>query len=183
VKKYLITSPEHYTQKAESFAQKLEESFLRHKPDMALYRDKQNAAYEVLAKIFVELCRKHKIAAYLHGDASLAQKIGADGVHLTSTQYDAISTAKEKGLLVGISAHTHDEVLEAQNRGAFYVTYSPIFASPDKGEPKGIEELQTLLTLCDINVIALGGIVEDAQIKAIAKAKVYGFASIRYFYE
>ncbi|MGB3962351.1 MAG: thiamine phosphate synthase [Sulfurimonas sp.] len=183
MKRYLITSPEHYTQNAESFAQKLEASFVRHKPDMALYRDKQNAGYKELAALFVFLCKKHKIEAFLHGDALLAAAFGADGVHLTSQQYDAISKAKEQNILVGISAHTKEEVMQAQKLGASYVTYSPIFASPNKGEPKGVEALKEVLEVCSIEVFALGGIVDERQIKEIAQTNAAGFSSIRYFYD
>ena len=33
----------------------------------------------------------------------------------------------------------------------------------------------------NINIIALGGIINDKQIEQISKTKAYGFASIRYF--
>ena len=182
MKSYLITSPEYYTQESESFAQKLEKSFLKYKPDWALYRDKQNDAYKALAEVFIALCRKHHVETYLHGDYLLAAALGADGVHLTSTQYDTIQKAKEAKLRVGISAHTQEEVLLAQAFGADYVTFSPIFASPDKGEPKGVGALVSLLECCEIDVIALGGIVDAEQIAEIAQTKAAGFASIRYFY-
>jgi len=182
VKKYLITSPEFYTQEGSVFAKKLEESFCKHTPDFALYRDKQNANYKELAPLFIKLCHDHNIKAFLHGEYLLASELGADGVHVTASQYDAIQKAKEKNLEVGVSAHTKEEVLKAQKLGASYVTYSPIFASPNKGEPKGIEDLKSLLEVCTIKVFALGGIVNVAQIQEIQKTKAYGFASIRYFY-
>jgi thiamine-phosphate pyrophosphorylase len=182
VKKYLITSPEHYTQEGSLFKKALEASFLRHSPDFALYRDKENSDYKELAKIFIKLCREYKVKAFVHGNYLLASELGADGVHLTSTQFSEIQNAKEKNLEVGISSHTTEEVLEAQKLGAMYVTYSPIFVSPGKGKPKGIEDLKSLLENCEIKVFALGGIVDEEQIREIEKTKVYGFASIRYFY-
>jgi thiamine-phosphate pyrophosphorylase len=182
VKKYLITSPEHYTQESSLFKKALEASFMRHSPDFALYRDKENTNYKELAKIFVKLCKDYKVKAFVHGDYLLASELGADGVHLTSTQFSEIQNAKEKNLEVGISSHTTEEVLEAQKLGASYVTYSPIFASPGKGEPKGIEDLKALLECCKIKVFALGGIVNEEQVQEIQNTKVYGFASIRYFY-
>ena len=33
----------------------------------------------------------------------------------------------------------------------------------------------------DLNIIALGGIINDSQIKEISQTSAYGFASIRYF--
>lgn len=86
------------------------------------------------------------------------------------------------GLFVIISTHTQKEVLRAQMLGADALTYSPIFASPNKGEPKGVEDLRELLEICSIKVFALGGIVTQEHIAAIEETKAYGFASIRYFY-
>ena len=76
----------------------------------------------------------------------------------------------------------NEEVLKAQKVGADYVTYSPIFTTPNKGKPKGIEDLKIILDKVDIKVFALGGIINKAQIEEIASTKAFGFASIRYFY-
>ena len=81
-----------------------------------------------------------------------------------------------------MSTHTYDEALYAQEMGADYVTYSPIFASPNKGEPKGVEDLKAVVESLDIKVFALGGIVTPEQINAVEKSGAFGFASIRCFY-
>lgn len=154
----------------------------KYHPDYVLYRDKKNSNYDNDAEKFVKLCREFKrTKSFIHQDADLAEKLGADGVHLTSNQFDKIAKAKDKGLEVIISTHTLDEVIKAQSFGADAVTYSPIFATPNKGEPKGIDTLKNLLYTVDIKVFALGGITSQKEIKEIEKTNVYGFASIRYF--
>lgn len=174
MKKYLITSPELYA--------KLDENIRKYKPEYVLFRDKENAHYEDEAKNFIHLCSKFKgVKSFLHQDISLAKELNASGVHLTSTQFDEITIAKEAGLEVLVSTHTHEEVLLAQKKGADGVTYSPIFASPDKGEPKGTEDLKELLEKSSINIFALGGIINMEQVKMIEEVNPYGFASIRYF--
>ncbi|WP_415398260.1 thiamine phosphate synthase [Sulfurimonas sp. CS5] len=183
MQKYLITSREFYTDTPAIFRNVVHEQFIKHTPTYALYRDKSNPNYDIQAPHFVEVCRQFEnIKSFIHMDVKLAKKLGANGVHLISTQFDEIKKAKELGLEVIISTHTHDEVLKAQSLGADAVTYSPIFASPDKGEPKGIEDLKELLKISEIKVFALGGIVEKEQIKMIQESGAYGFASIRYFY-
>ncbi|EQB40505.1 thiamine monophosphate synthase [Sulfurimonas hongkongensis] len=183
MKKYLITSREFYTDTPAIFRTILYEQFTKHSPDYALYRDKTNPNYNIQAAHFVEICKEFKeIKSFIHRDVKLAKETGASGVHLTSTQSDEIEYAKELGLEVIISTHTIDEVLTAEQKGADMVTYSPIFASPNKGEPKGVEELETLLDICKIKVFALGGIISHEQIELIKNTKAYGFASIRYFY-
>lgn len=152
-------------------------------PAYALYRDKSNNYYDEDAAGFVEVCDQFQnIKSFIHQKVDLAKKLGACGVHLTSKQFDEIRYAKGLGLEVIISTHRHSEVLNAQSLGADAVTYSPIFASPGKGEPKGIDDLKELLKKCTIKVFALGGIVEPSHIKAVEEAGAYGFASIRYFY-
>jgi len=183
MKKYLITSKDFYTQNPEVFRKTLHTQLSKHLPDFALYRDKENPNYRELAKDFLTVCSEFKnLKAFVHGDYKLAFDSHARGVHLTSNMFDDIAKAKALGLEVIISAHTVEEVLEAQKLGADYVTYSPIFFTPHKGEPKGIESLEEIMKLTNMKVFALGGIIEPEQVKEIAKANPYGFASIRYFY-
>jgi len=183
MKKYLITSREFYTDTPAVFRSILHEQFAKHLPDYALYRDKSNPNYEVQAAHFVEVTKQFEgIKSFIHRDAFLAKKLDATGVHLTSTQFNEIESAKELGLEVIISTHTKEEALKAQELGADAITYSPIFASPNKGEPKGVEELEEVLKFSKIKVFALGGIVTKEHIETIKKTKAYGFASIRCFY-
>ncbi len=182
MKRYLITDPSFYGATPESLGESLKAVFSRTIPDFALFRDKQTFDYSTLARGFIDVCRRHHVPmVMLHGDYTAAKALGADGVHLTSAQFDAIGEAKSLGLYVIVSTHTHDEALNAQKLGADAVAYSPIFPSPGKGEPKGLEDLKEIVAKIDIPVFALGGIVTEAQIDAVETTGAYGFASIRYF--
>ena len=159
------------------------EEIKKHLPTYVLYRDKENKNYATLAIDFVKVCNKFMdVKSFIHQDVDLAYGLGADGVHLTSKQFDKIGYAKSKGLEVIISTHTLDEVKKAQSLGADAVSYSPIFASPNKGEPKGIKDLEKVVSDVDIKVFALGGITTKKEIQEVEKSGAYGFASIRYFY-
>ncbi len=183
MQKYLITSREFYTDTPAIFRNILHQQIQEHQPSFALYRDKSNPNYEIQAAHFVEVCSQFEdVKSFIHRDTDLAKKLGAKGVHLTSTQFEKIEYAKSLGLEVIVSTHSYKEVFLAQKLGADYVTYSPIFASPNKGEPKGIKDLQELLKRCNIKVFALGGIVNEEEIKEVQKTNAFGFASIRYFY-
>ena len=179
MQKYLITSREFYTDTPAVFRNILHEQFKKHMPEYALYRDKSNPNYATQAAHFVEVCNQFEnIKSFIHRDVDLAKELNAVGVHLTSTQFDKIEYAKSLGLEVIVSTHTHDEVLNAEKLGADYVTYSPIFSSPSKGEPKGIKDLKELLNRCSVKVFALGGIVEAEQVEQIVKTEAFGFSSI-----
>lgn len=178
---YLITDGHYNCAAPGEFAKRLGAIFSAHPVEYALYRDKGNPDYTRFAAVFVDVCRAHGIKAMLHRDVALAAELGADGVHLTSAQSDAIGRAKAAGLYTVISTHSVVEIDRASAEGADAVTYSPIFESPGKGAPKGLEDLNETAGKIDLPVIALGGIVTPAQVKAVKAAGAAGFASIRYF--
>ena len=183
MKKYLITSREFYTDTPAVFRAILHEQLQTHMPEYALYRDKSNPDYDIQAEYFTQVCSQFdNVKSFIHQKVELAKKFGATGVHLTSKQFEKIPHAKELGLEVIISTHTHEEVLKAQDLGADMVTYSPIFTSPGKGQAKGVDDLKALLNQCDIKVFALGGVVDAEHIEMLESIQPYGFASIRYFY-
>ena len=180
--KYLITSSDISKSDKDFFRLTLYKQLKKYKPHYVLYRDKSNTNYALDAVDFIEVCSEFKnIKNFLHQNADLAKELGATGVHLTSKQFDKISYAKQLGLEVVISTHTHEEVLLAQKLGADALTYSPIFYSQNKGEPKGIEDLKTVVEKSNTNIFALGGVVTQEHVDMIAKTGAYGFASIRYF--
>lgn len=147
---------------------------------MIVYRDKNTSQYEMQAKAFLSQAKGFE-KVLLHSDYALAKALGADGVHLKSTQLHHVQKAKSLGLFVVVSTHTLEEAKEAQVLGADMLTFSPIFHTPDKGEPLGLEVLAKLVNALTIPVIALGGILEKYQIDQCKQAGAKGFASIRYF--
>jgi thiamine-phosphate pyrophosphorylase len=183
MKSYLITDPKYYSSDTQIFQNTLEDIFTSQAINYACFRDKISPNFEELAKVFCKTCKKHKIEKYfINTDFNLATKLSASGVHLTSTQFNKIQEAKQLGLEVIISTHNEKEIQQAIKNGADMITYSPIFHTPNKGEPKGIENLQEVSEKYSIPIIALGGIIDNTQIEIIKKqTQVFGFASIRYF--
>lgn len=156
--------------------------FFNKKANMIVYRDKENTGYAHDAQKFLDEARKYDFDKVLiHADIALAKKLSADGIHLTSNQFHEIKDAKNEGLFVVISTHNMTEAKNAEMMGADMVTYSPVFETPGKGEPLGLEMLEQLTSAVNIPVIALGGILSEEQIKACSLSGADGFASIRYF--
>ena len=184
MKRYLITSRQYYTDTPAVFRSILHERLALHHPDFVLYRDKFEPNYASMAEYAVQTCRAFEgIKAFVHQDAKLAKALGAEGVHLTSKQFDEIKKAKDMNLEVIVSTHSIEELHMVKELCADYATFSPIFATPGKGEPKGVEALAQAVEEVDIKIFALGGIVTPDDVKKIEPARPYGFASIRYFYE
>ena len=152
------------------------------KADIVVYRDKSTENYTSNAKLFIEEANRYAFKKILlHADYKLAKELNTDGVHLKSTQFSDIKKAKALGLFVVISTHTIEEAQEAEFLDADMITFSPIFSTPNKGKPKGLEELKSLIAKLSIPVIALGGIITKEQIDACKNVGAFGFASIRYF--
>jgi len=152
------------------------------KATMIVYRDKSTHSYTQNAEKFINESKKHSFSKiFLHSNYILAHRLKADGVHLTSTQFDDIKKAKALGLFVIISTHCLEEALNAQSLGADMLTFSPIFTTANKGEPKGIEELNRVASKLSIPLIALGGIISERHLFLCQKSKAEGFASIRWF--
>lgn len=183
MEKYLITDPEYYSSQPEQFRSKLIKSIEEHKPNYICFRDKTSSNFEKLAKVFVDTCKEYEIANILiNGKYKLAKQLGATGVHLTSKQFKKIKKAKDLDLFVIVSCHDFMEIEKALESFANAVTFSPIFKTPNKGEPKGTNMLKEAVNIYeDIDIFALGGIVTKEDVKQVSKTKAFGFASIRYF--
>ncbi len=118
---------------------------------------------------------------FINDRVDVAVIVGANGVHLPSKSIP-IEAVKHKfpELIVGKSCHSIDEALKAEKEGADYITFSPIFETPKKGKPVGLEALSQVVEKVSIPVYALGGITEE-KIPDVLKTGVYGIAGIRLF--
>ena len=100
----------------------------------------------------------------VNGRADVALAARADGVHLPADGLSAetIRRSFPPGFLIGVSTHSAEEASAAKSEGADFVTFGPVFESPNKGEPQGLERLNNVCKLlAQFPVIALGGIDES----------------------
>jgi thiamine-phosphate pyrophosphorylase len=183
MKSYLITDAIIYSSDIKVFKHTLTNLLAKTKVDYICFRDKISSNYKQLAKEFVDISKKHNIQnIFINQYITLAKELKAHGVHLTSIQFDDISYAKELKLKVIISCHNEDDILKAISSNVDYITYSPIFNTPNKGKPKDIEHLQYIVNKYNhLKIFALGGIISPQHITMIKQTNPYGFASIRYF--
>jgi thiamine-phosphate pyrophosphorylase len=181
---YLITDPSYYGSEPDVFEKILTNVLKKHAVEYACFRDKESDDFEALAKRFVSTCKSMGVPnIFINSRMDIAKKLCADGVHLTAAQLGKIQEAKALGLKVVASTHSDEEIATAESGGADFITYSPIFETPNKGNPKGLEDLKDKVDRIRTNIIALGGIVTAEHVKEIEKSGAYAFASIRYFIE
>src|SRR5215470_19414867 len=130
-----------------------------------LLRDKDLEPRErqELAARLADIARRHGMHLSVSSDVALAAECGAS-VHLQSAA--AVGAARHRlgpGALVGVSAHSFDDVADAATAGADYVTLSPIFltsSKPGYGPALGTAAIGPAANL-GISVIALGGVTAD----------------------
>jgi thiamine-phosphate pyrophosphorylase len=134
-----------------------------------------------LARSAADITSRYGTALMVNDRVDVALAAGADGVHLPSNSLPVSVLRKHmpKGFLIAVSAHTPSEVSAARDSGADFVTYAPVFASPGKGEPKGIDDLERVCAAAGVfPVFALGGI-DHSNFESVLSAGAAGFAAIR----
>jgi thiamine-phosphate pyrophosphorylase len=184
---YLITKGEatakNFSEKSAEILQ-LIEAAVRAEISLIQIREKQLPArlvFELTEKAAL-LTRNSQTKLLVNDRADIAFLAGADGVHLTSLSLAAETTRQSfpKDFIVGVSTHTFAEAESAKLQGADFITFSPIFNSPNKGEPQSLNKLKELCRkLESFPVIALGGI-DEANYQSVLAAGASGFAAIRF---
>jgi len=178
-KKILITD-QFYSNNPKRFAFLLYRALRKKRADFVVLRDKKNKKLLPIAKAILKIAKIFNTKLLINQDINLYYKIKPFGIQLTSNQFNKIKSIKGYKI---ISTHNEQEVKKATRLGANAVFYSPIFATPNKGEPKGIKNSQDIVKNNKIDIYALGGIILSKQIEQIQKTKAKGFASIRYWHK
>ncbi|MBN1973833.1 MAG: thiamine phosphate synthase [Sedimentisphaerales bacterium] len=133
------------------------------------YRNKSAATRDLYEEAVAirRICEKAIFLINDHVDIALA--VGADGVHLGDSDlpYHAARQILGKNKIIGLTVHSLDDALAAQEMGADYIGAAPIFPTTtktDAGEPLGIEGLKEICERVSIPVVAIGGInLSNAQ--------------------
>lgn len=184
---YLITDGEttadNFTEK-KSQVLKLVAAAVRSKISLIQIREKQLSARLVfeIASEAAQLTHNSRTKLLVNDRADIALAARADGVHLTSRSLSAAVIKKNfpKHFIVGVSAHSIEDAENAKRHGADFVTFSPIFSSPGKGESLGIEKLREVCeSLKLFPVVALGGI-NKGNFMQVLEAGASGFAAVRF---
>ena len=151
--------------------------------DWVQIRDKELAARELIAVVRRAVHTMGRVLVNSRVDVAIAG--GAAGAHLPAGSIAPSMWRKitPPGFLIGVSCHDFEEVVRAEEEGADYVVFGPVFAPLSKTSelaPRGLEELARVSRAVRIPVLALGGITwENAE--GCVEAGAAGVAGISMF--
>lgn len=117
--------------------------------------------------------------------ADVAFACGAAGVHLPSRAVapNELRRMSAEAVTIAVSCHSLEEVRRAEEEGADFVVFGPVFYTASKapyGEPVGLQKLAEATQAVRIPVVALGGIDEGKVADCLA-AGAAGIAGITLF--
>ncbi len=117
------------------------------------------------AKEIGGLCRSYGVPFIINDNVKIALACGADGVHVgqSDMEVENVRAAVGERMMIGATAKTVDQAINAQRAGADYLGVGAVFSSPTKPSAIGITH-QTLKDICaavDIPVVAIGGITGE----------------------
>lgn len=109
-----------------------------------------------------ELCKRYNTPLIINDNVEIALTCQADGIHVGQEDLSPSQVRQLVGnqMMIGVSAHSVAEALEAEKNGADYLGVGAMFATSTKTDAKPLP-FQTLQAICQavsIPVVAIGGI-------------------------
>lgn len=135
---------------------------LAEKLDYVILREKDltEAEYEKFARLVLDGWKETQEKLILHTYVGVARRLGHLRIHLPMPEFVRWQNDLDDFAEKGVSTHSLDDALYAQEHGADYITASHIFATDCKRglEPRGLDFLHEICEKVTIPVYALGGI-------------------------
>jgi thiamine-phosphate pyrophosphorylase len=170
---YFVTEP---------VSEELLDAALRGGVDIVQLRDKALRDDDVVAAAgaFRRACDRHGALFVLNDRPDLAERCGADGVHVGQGDAPVVDARRLVGddRLVGLSTHSRDQI--AASSGADYIGVGTIFSTPtkpDNGEA-GLELVQAARYAAQVPWFAIGGI-DTSNVDEVVANGAAGVAVVR----
>ncbi|WP_269474729.1 thiamine phosphate synthase [Paenibacillus sp. URB8-2] len=120
-----------------------------------------------LARELQGICRSHSVPFIVNDDIDLAIAIDADGVHVGQDDEPAQALREQLGSrkIIGVSAHTPEEVRQAIADGADYLGIGPVYPTASKDDARPVQGTILIGNLrkegVSIPLVGIGGITAD----------------------
>lgn len=145
-------------------------------------RDLETRPLLALAEDILRLTREHGALLFINDRVDLVMALGADGVHLRANSLPVAVTRRllGPGRMIGVSAHSTEEVVRAESEGADFAVLGPVYETTSKlvyGPPIGLHPIEEASRRCRIPVFAIGGITASC-VGEVRRAGACGVAVI-----
>ncbi|AHV97210.1 thiamine phosphate synthase [Paenibacillus sabinae] len=117
-----------------------------------------------LARELQGICRAHGVPFIVNDDIDLAIALDADGVHVGQDDEPARILREQLGSdkIIGVSAHTPEEVRQAIADGADYLGIGPVYPTSSKDDARPVQGTVLIENLrregISIPIVGIGGI-------------------------
>ena len=143
------------------------ESALKGGVTLVQLREKGGSEEELISDAvkIKDLCHSYGVPLIINDNVSAAIKSGADGVHVGAEDESVFEIRKKTGgnFIIGATAKTVGQAIEAEKEGADYLGVGAVFPSPTKQHAIRItkEKLNEICSSVSIPAVAIGGINYD----------------------
>lgn len=128
-----------------------------------------------------ELCARYQVPLIINDNVEIAIASGADGVHVGQGDMQVQEARARLGpdKIIGVSARTVEQALQAQEEGADYLGVGAVFGTSSKEDAQkiSIRTLQKICSAVDIPVAAIGGINKE-NARQLSGSGISGIAVI-----
>ena len=124
---------------------------------------------------------------FVNDHAQLAAELGARAIHLGQEDLQALGDEGRarlvaSGLALGVSSHSVWELCRARALPLRYIACGPVWATTTKDMPwvpQGLDNLAWWCRHAGVPVVAIGGILEPAQVEQVAACGADGVCLVR----
>lgn len=138
-------------------------------------------AFKQEAEVIQKICAAYHVPFIINDNVEIAKAIGADGVHVGQSDMAAGDVRRRLGddKIIGVSASTVEEALEAERHGADYLGVGAVFPTGSKDDADAVDAatLKAICEVVDIPVVAIGGITAD-NMKELSGSGICGISVI-----
>jgi len=136
----------------------------------------------ILAEKAKKLCQRYRTGLFINDRIDVALEVDAEGVQLgtSSMPIEAARRLLGEEKLIGVSTHSIGEAESAQQAGADFILFGPIYFTASKavyGAPQGLDPLRKVVEKISLPVYAIGGIREE-NVAEVKETGIRGVALI-----
>ena len=135
-------------------------------------KDAPGRDFLAAARAIAEMCRRRGAILIVNDRVDIAILADAHGVHLGQTDLPLEAARRIAGpdMMIGISTHNVEQARAAENGGADYIGFGPMYPGGLRNNVagKGLDQLRAIRAAIKIPIVAIGGITEARVAETLA---------------